>query len=227
MRDVPAEAVDACLRHFASADVGFISRKEFGYSWQVSGRGIVLRISDYLSEAPDPVVPEFCDMVCRRVLGRGCAEPPSYLSYVRSAGYITRWRPVYISRSRNLIRSSTGECRELTDSVQRLLDDGLLHDSDIDNSFISWTRRDSFRRVGFCSPMFRVVGVSSILDSEAVPDSVRDYVVYHECLHLRQGYLPGSRAHSTEFRAWERAYPGWQEAERFLRSLGPRTGASR
>ncbi len=129
-------------------------------------------------------------------------------------------RPAYISRSRNLTRTANGEVAYLYDSVQRLMDSSLLSESDIENSYISWTRRDSVRRVGFCSTMFRVVGISSRLDSDDIPDHVRDYVVYHECLHLRQGYRPSHRVHDAEFRSWERSYPGWRESETVLRKLG-------
>ena len=74
--------------------------------------------------------------------------------------------------------------------------------------------------MGFCSTMFRVVGISSRLDSDDVPDFVRDYVVYHECLHLRQGYRPDRRVHDAQFRSWERMFPRWREAESVLRGLG-------
>ena len=67
--------------------------------------------------------------------------------------------------------------------------------------------------------------LSYALDSPDVPDAVRDYVVYHECLHLRQGYRPGGCTHDPEFRRWEHSYPGWKECEIALRTLHRRTGS--
>ena len=177
-------------------------------------------MSDYLEDAPEQVLNDFCDMICRRAKGRRVSEPGSYLDHVRSDSYIVDHRPTYIARSRNLLRTGCGETAYLHDSVQRLLDAGLVSGTDIENSYISWTRRDNVRRVGFCSTMFRVVGISSRLDSDDVPDFVRDYVVYHECLHLRQGYRPDRRVHDAQFRSWERMFPRWREAESVLRGLG-------
>ena len=221
MTELPECALRACRPYFREAKGDFVVRKEFGYSWKVYGAAIEMHVSDYLADAPDEVLEDFCDMVCRRARGQRCPEPESYLEYVRSDRFIVDNRPTYIRRSRNLTRSSSGDVAYLHDSVQRLMDAGLLHDGDISNSYMSWTRRDNVRRVGICSTMFRVVGISSRLDSDDIPDSVRDYVVYHECLHLRQGYRPTRRVHDAQFRSWERMYPGWRETETVLRGLGP------
>lgn len=217
---IPDRVLAACRPYFRESVGNFVVHKEFGYSWKVYGGRIEIGISDYLDEAPDQVLCDFCDMICRKARGQRCQEPESYLDHVRSDSFIVEHRPVYISRSRNLTRTANGDVAYLYDSVQRLVDSGLLTDSDIENSYISWTRRDNVRRVGFCSTMFRVVGISSRLDSDDIPDHVRDYVVYHECLHLRQGYRPSHRVHDAEFRSWELSFPGWRESETILRKLG-------
>ncbi len=219
MSDLPDSAVDVCMNYFPEVSASFVRRKEFGYSWRCTGKSIQIGISDYLDGAPDQVVSDYSEMICRRAKRLPWSVPESYLEFVCGDEYIVSRRPVYIARSRNLSRSVTGEHADLTDSVQRLLDMGLLAPSDIDNSYISWTRRDTRRRVGFCSTMFRVVGISAALDSDSVPDYARDYVVYHECLHLRQRYRPDNRTHDRQFRAWERAYPQWSEAEAVLKRL--------
>ena len=220
MAAIPESALAAYRPYFREATGDFVARKEFGYSWKVYGSAIEMHVSDYLLGAPDQVLYDFCDMVCRRARGQRCTEPPSYLDHVRSDSFIVDHRPTYIGRSRNLARTGCGETAYLHDSVQRLLDSGLLEDGDVSNSYISWTLRDNVRRVGFCSTMFRVVGISSRLDSDDIPDFVRDYVVYHECLHLRQGYRPSKRVHDSQFRSWERLHPRWRDAESVLRKLG-------
>ncbi len=51
------------------------------------------------------------------------------------------------------------------------------------------------------------------------PDSVRDYIIYHELMHLRE------MNHSSRFWARvEEVCPGWQEAERWLKQNGPLLG---
>lgn len=213
------EVPPICHLHFGDITAEYVRRKEFYYSWKARGDSIHMQISDYMMGCPDDVLSDLCDMICRRAKGLAWSESGRFLDYVTSDGYILRNRPTYIARSRNLIRSDSGVHHNLSDSVQRLLDSGILSDTDVSNSYISWTRRDSRRRVGFCSTMFRLVGISAALDSPDVSEHALDYVVYHECLHLRQGYRPSHRVHDPVFRRWERSYPGWADAEAELRKL--------
>ena len=216
------EGVDVaqlCRGYFGIVTVEYVGRKEFYYSWMVRGDSIHMQISDYMRGCPEDVLSDMCVMICRRAKGLKWSESDTFLDYVTSDDFILRNRPTYISRSRNLIRSDSGDVHNLSESVQRLLDSGILEESDISNSYISWTRRDSKRRVGFCSTMFRLVGISAALDSVDVSEHTLDYVVYHECLHLRQGYRPSHRVHDSVFRQWEHAYPGWKDAEAALRKL--------
>ena len=219
MDDLGPIVAGSCRPMYGSVTAEWNSRKEFTYQWRRSGDSIHITIPDYLDTAPDDVLREFVAFVCRKSRGSQEGFPADVRRYLMSDGYITGKRPVYLSRSRNLAMTSAGDNYDLCDSVQRLLDSGLLVEADVDNAYISWTLRDSVRRVGFCSTMFRVVGVSARLDSPDLADCVRDYVVYHECLHLRQGRM-GARGHDPVFRAWERSFPGWRDIERTLSGLG-------
>lgn len=209
----------ACSGYVDRVDADFVRKKDFYYAWGIRNRVATVQISDYLAGAPDEVLSDFGVMVVRRAKNLQWEEPQSFLDFVSSDDFVVSRRPVFIKRSKNLLRTDRGEHAFLPDSVQRLVDSGLLDPSDIDDSWFSWTRRDNLRRVGFCATMFRVVGISSVLDSQEIPDEVLDYVVYHECLHLRQGYRPSHRVHDAEFRRWERSYPGWEDCEKTLRSL--------
>ncbi len=197
----------------------FCASKEFQGYWRRSGDDVDVKISDYLTDAPDAVIEDFSRTVIGTTAGRKPVYGSIYLEWVRSDGYINSKRRIYLKRSRNLTGSHEGRERSLLDSLDRLLDSGLLDPESIENSVFSWTRTPNVRKVGFCSPMMRVVGVSCALDDPSVPEFVLDYVVYHEALHLAQGYMPGQRPHSKKFRAAERKYPKYEEAERFLRTL--------
>ena len=209
-----------CKGYVDRVEAEFVPKKDFYYGWSIRCGVATLQISDYLRGAPDDVLADFGEMMVRRGKNLQWKEPESFIDFVSSEDFILTRRPVFIRRSRNLLRTDVGEYAFIPDSVDRLLEVGLLQPGDIENSWFSWTRRDNLRRVGFCGTMFRVVGISSILDSPDIPDEVRDFVVYHECLHLRQGYRPSHRVHDPVFRRWERSYPGWEECEKALRSLG-------
>ena len=211
---------ERCARQVDSVEARFVAKKDFYYAWALQGRSATVQISDYLQGAPDVVLADFGEMVVRRALELDWEVPASFTDFVRTDGFVETRRPVFIRRSKNLLRTDAGEFRSIPDSVGRLMDAGLVLPSDVANSWFSWTRRYNHSRLGFCGTMFRVVGISSILDSPTVPDPVVDYVVYHECLHLRQGYRPDGRVHDAEMRAWEREFPGWRECEAELRKLG-------
>ncbi|MCL1811813.1 MAG: M48 family metallopeptidase [Methanomassiliicoccaceae archaeon] len=197
----------------------FFGPKEFQATWKRSGDTIDVKISDYLIDAPDDVVRDFSSMIIGTIVNKKPAYGKAYLDWVRSDEYINGKRKIYLRRSRNLTGSMEGNERDLADSLDRLLDSGLLTPPNISNSFFSWTKIPNVRKVGFCSPMMRVVGVSSSLDDVSVPEFVLDYVVYHESLHLAQGYRPGQRSHDKKFRIDERRYPRYEEAESYLRSF--------
>ena len=193
--------------------------KEFQASWKRSGDHIDIVFSDYLIDAPDEVIKDFFRTVIGTISNKKPSYGKTYLEWARSEEYISSKRKIYLKRSRNLTGSPEGNERDLIGSLDRLLDSGLLDPAGIENSFFSWTKVPNVRKLGFCSPMMRVVGVSCVLDDVSVPEFVLDYVVYHESLHLAQGYRPGQRPHSKKFRSDEKKYPRYDEAESYLRSL--------
>jgi hypothetical protein len=201
-------------------EASFFTPKEFQATWKKSRDSVEIRISDYLIDAPDIVLYEFSKAVVMTMAKKKPVYGKAFLDWVTSDEYINSKRKIYLRRSRNLTGSPEGNERSMIDSLDRLLDSSLLAPDIIDNSFFSWTRTSNIRKMGFCSPMMRVVGISSTLDDLNVPEYVFDYVVYHECLHLEQGYRPGQRVHDRAFRDKEKKFPRYEEAERYLKEIG-------
>ena len=207
-------------RGYTVAEAGFISTKEFNFKWKLRGSSISIYVSDYLDDAPDIVIEQFLKGASTYIFGGRHIFGDDYLRYMRSEDFILRKRPVYFKRCRRLTRSDMGEHRNLFDSVQRLLDMGLLDARDIDNTVFSWTTGSNRTKLGYCAQMFRIVVISSIFDDPKVPEELLDYVVFHECLHLRQGYRPfNRRPHDAEFQRQERMFPRYEEMESQLKSL--------
>ena len=207
-------------RGYAVAEAGFISTKEFNFKWKLRGSSISIYVSDYLDDAPDIVIEQFLKGASTYIFGGRHIFGDDYIRYMRSEDFILRKRPVYFKRCRRLTRSDMGEHRNLFDSVQRLLDMGLLDARDIDNTVFSWTTGSNRTKLGYCAQMFRIVVISSVFDDPNVPEELLDYVVFHECLHLRQGYRPfNRRPHDAEFQRQERLYPDHEEMERKLKTL--------
>ena len=88
-----------------------------------------------------------------------------------------------------------------------------------------WNRTLTARKFAHYQPSRDTVMMSVTLDDPAVPASVVDFVMYHELLHKKHGSLivNGRRlAHSPAFRAEERLYAGYHDAERQLKALALR-----
>jgi len=84
-----------------------------------------------------------------------------------------------------------------------------------------WNRTLTARKFGHYQPGRDAVMISVTLDAPDVPDYVVDFVMYHELLHKKHGSMKvnGRRlAHSPAFRAEERQFAEYHEAERLIKS---------
>ena len=171
-------------------------------------------VTDYLADAPPGIVEDLLGFM----FGGKKGNPGLYEEYVSSDEFIQAKRPEYLARG-SFTCTSEGKYRSLSDSVQRLFDAGFLDESDMRNTYITWTKRKTKRILGRCHSMFRVISISPILDSPDVREECLDFVVYHEFLHIRQGLRTGKRHHDTSFRLQERAFPGYGKIQEELSRL--------
>jgi hypothetical protein len=87
---------------------------------------------------------------------------------------------------------------------------------------LTWTRMLTGTRFGHYDFIRNVVCISSTLDRPNVPDFVLDHVMHHELLHKKHGFVwTGSRrnSHTPEFRAEERGFERYEEADRYLQAV--------
>lgn len=207
---------------FEEVKADFMSFKEFKSTWQRLGKKVSFEISDYLGGARPEIMGDFAQALYGRIEKRtpGCVYSPRLKAYLESDDFVQRNQATYIRRSRNLTRSAEGQHFDLQESYERLVDSGIVSPSrDVS---LNWTRGSNRMRVGYCSVLMRVVAISSLLDSDKVPDFVHEYVLYHELLHLEDGLSDGHRHHPPEFKAREKLHPKWRESEDWLRKLAAR-----
>lgn len=207
-------------RGYVAYEAVYQSSKDFSFSWGVKGKNVTIKVPDYLDQAPDEALEDFLRGAASYMFGGKHVFGKEYMKYTTSDEFINLKRPVFFKRTRAVARSDVGTYRNLFDSVQRLLDSGLLNESDIGNTQFSWTTKPTMTRLGYCMQMFRIVVISRVFDDPNVPERLLDYVVYHECMHLRQGYRPFNRSpHDAEFRKQMSVYPDGAEIDRELKKL--------
>lgn len=81
---------------------------------------------------------------------------------------------------------------------------------------LSWSSRQSKRRLGYFHPETDAITISKSLDNENAPRLLIEYILYHEMLHKALGIKEsnGRRyAHTREFKNAEKKFLHFQEAQ--------------
>ncbi|MCL2786293.1 MAG: hypothetical protein FWD81_03625 [Methanomassiliicoccaceae archaeon] len=203
---------------YESVTAEFSSFKEFKVKWRRSCGWIELEVSDYLKDAPRDVMEGMADTIFSKITRRSRnGYPQRMMEWISSDDFVRGKQRTYMERSRNVTGTPVGEHVDLKDSYERLIALGLAErDGDL---MMTWTKQPNMKRIGYCSVLMKVVIISSMLDSESVPEFVTDYVLYHELIHVGKGFDPFGQRHGADFRALERLYPMQREAEEWLRKL--------
>jgi predicted metal-dependent hydrolase len=208
---------------FSRVKAEYVQFKEFKAVWTKRGEEVDLQITDYMKGAEQPILDEFAECICRRILTKRSKEmyTQTMRDWLQSAEFVALNRQTYLKRSRNIAYTDKGSNYDLKESMTRLMEQGLV--PEISNKYVTWTKRPNTQRMGYCSVIMRVVAISSALDSENVPEFVSDYVLYHEMLHLNDGLKAMGSHHDSAFRMRERAYPRWREAEAILKRVASKS----
>ncbi|MCK9323341.1 MAG: DUF45 domain-containing protein [Candidatus Methanomethylophilaceae archaeon] len=203
---------------FEKIEAEFMAFKEFKVRWQRSYKWAEFKVSDYLADAPLEVLKGLARSLFSRIMGQGEENySESMVEWITSPEFSTYKQPVYLRRSRNITRSQKGDVKDLSASYDRLINMGLLERDP--SVCLTWTKESNIRKVGHCSVLMRVVSISNVLDTDAIPDIVLDYCVYHELCHLLVGFDPFSNKHGEKFVSLEAKYPNQAEAEEWLKRL--------
>ncbi|MDR0523046.1 MAG: hypothetical protein LBG62_01280 [Candidatus Methanoplasma sp.] len=206
-------------RGFERTEAEFVAFKELKVRWQRSYRWAEFKVSDYLADAPAPVLEGMADSLFARIAGEddSLSYPKAMTDWITAPSFAESKQPVYLRRSRNLTRSPVGDKRSLSESLERLEGLGL---AEADPSVhLSWTRESSARKVGHCSVLMKVVSISNALDSDMIPEYVLDFCLYHELCHIAMGFDPSLKRHGERFAEMESRYPRKADAEEWLKRL--------
>lgn len=184
--------------------------------------GIFVRISDLLELAPDSVHEALAQILLRKLYRRPI--PEAYNARYRR--FIARKE---VSAKAVLLRGIRGRppaagpvgdhynLDEIFAELNQRFFFGLLA-----RPALGWSPTVARRNLGHYDPAHNAILISRVFDSPRVPRLALEYTLYHEMLHLKHPVrATGGRrcVHSPEFRAEERLFPGWRDAEAMLRGL--------
>ena len=115
---------------------------------------------------------------------------------------------------------SRGAVYDLEDIFKRVNDS--YFQGRMDKPILTWNKIATSTKFGHYVPSTDTLMISITLDAMDVPQYVLDQVMYHELLHKQLGIkmVNGRRmAHTSEFKARERNFKHYREAQAFLAKL--------
>lgn len=198
----------------------FFRYKSLQHTIRLREGKIMVRISDILRDAPEPVLESvveilLCKLLKRRVPSRSRTV---YREYVLRPHVRDRLKKVRRERGRKLLTPETGAFHDLRHICEDL--NRRYFGGDLRIPRLSWSNRPNKRILGHWDEAHRTIVVDRRLDARDVPEYVVAFVVYHEMLHAHYGdlILNGRRyVHHRPFREAERRFSDFDRARRFIR----------
>ena len=196
----------------------FVAYRAFKVKWTRSFRWAEFQVLDYLMDAPGEVIDGLAETLFSKITGKE-SKPytPEMTDWITSDEFTRNKQPIYVRRSRNITRSSAGKFKDLDDSLNRLKALGIVEEKS--NPYMTWSREELAHTVGYCSTLMDTIVISSIFDSDSIPDYVLDFALYHEYLITREGWVNFGKGEDFDICAEEKKFPQWKEAENWIRKL--------
>jgi SprT-like family protein len=183
-----------------------------------SGRAYV-RLSDICKDSPTEVKRALAFVLVSRLLSKRTPaiheriyRNYSLLPEVQRASDIARR-----GRGRKMVSTSRGLVYDLDRMFARL--NRLYFENELPTPTLTWSKRRTKRILGHHDRVYETITISKTLDSAEVPEWFTEYILYHEMLHIKHParILNGRRYYHTQpFRADERRFPRYEEAQRWL-----------
>lgn len=183
---------------------------------------VLVRLSDLLQTAPEMVIEALAHILLRKLYRRPIPEVYNsrYRRFIGQKDMVAKAHLIRQIRGRKQLSSPLGEHYDLEaifDDLNQRFFQGWMGRPNL-----SWAQAAARRNLGHYDSAHNAILISRVFDRPEVPRFLLEYVLYHEMLHLRFPVrMKGSRrcVHSAEFRAQERLFPGWEEAEAWLKRL--------
>jgi hypothetical protein len=182
---------------------------------------LLIRISDVLWDAPEAILRSLAVLLLSRIF-RQKADPfhlGRYRFYTLTDDIRERAREARRIRGRKPVHAvEHGHFHDLGTSFDRVNQE--YFSARLEKPSLSWSRRRSRHILGRYDASHNTITISRVLDREAVPHWVVDYVMYHELLHARhQNRVEKHRllSHTREFRLEESLFREYDRAKQWLR----------
>jgi|SRR6185437_15838753 len=203
-------------------EIAFYPFAQLSHTIRLREGRILVRLSDLLQMAPEPVMEALAHILLRKLYRKAIPEVYNarYRRFIGQKAIVQQSHIIRQIRGRKRLEGPEGEHYHLEEIFEEL--NQRFFQGWMARPTVSWAVEAARRNLGHYDPAHNAILISRVFDSPHIPRALLEYVMYHEMLHLRFPVrMRGSRrcVHSAEFRAEERRFPGWQEAEAALKTL--------
>ncbi len=192
---------------------------------RIRSQHVYVRISDLLMTAPDAVYRALAHILIRKLLRlRPNKEAEAiYRRFSQGPELRAASDQARQSRGRKILNGAAGKIYHLTPMFLRLNEE--YFDFTLARPVLSWSTRRTKRILGHYDANHDCIVISRSLDSVNVPAYVVEFVLYHEMLHIKhetQIINGRRRMHTSAFRADERKFAFYYEAEKWIENFARR-----
>jgi hypothetical protein len=189
---------------------------------RLRGGRILVRISDLLEGAPEPVLHAIFHILIAKLYRKeiDAQHAARFRKFTGSQSVASQTHLIRQMRGRKRLLGPKGvhyDLEQIFDELNTRFFHGLMA-----RPLMTWSGNHSRQRLGHYDPAHNTIVISRVFDRAEMPRYALDYLVYHEMLHLRHPVkLRGSRrcVHSADFQAEEKLFPQLEEAKKYLKQL--------
>ncbi len=179
-----------------------------------------VRLSDILRDAALPVFESIAAILLSRMYRR--KTPREYLEAYREFTYSSRTRAritnLRRTRGRRAPERPAGKHHDLSPIFDKL--NREYFEGELRRPRLAWSRRPWRSTLGSFDPALDQIVLSRDLDNNRIPEYVVEYVLFHEMLHVKHPIKFARcrlESHSRAFRAEEKRYKNYTQAQKFLK----------
>ena len=207
------------LPELSSIEVKFYPYAGLHHTIRVRAGRVFVRISDLFRAAPPEVIRALAFLLVARLLSRKAPRDHEgiYRAYAFSPHLLRASDIARRERGRKVISSARGRVYDLDRMFSRL--NRRYFEDEIERPVLTWSQRRARSILGHHDRAHNTITISRALDSADVPEWFVEYILFHEMLHIKHParIINGRRYyHSPAFRAEERSYPRYRQAQDWL-----------
>jgi hypothetical protein len=184
---------------------------------------LAIRVSDIFTDAPPEIYHALALILLAKLYRKRIDQTHhrTYRTFILSEAIQERVRIVRSDRCRlTRNRGSRGRYVDLDEMFNRL--NAQYFGNALMKPRISWSAKKTRYVLGRFDTTRQTIFISRVFDSEEVPLSVTEYVMFHEMLHVKHhSRVEDSRliVHTPEFKAEEKRFAQYEQAKLWLKRM--------